>query len=134
MRDIREKILPSTVLASADHTTNDKNSTSVDMQGFNALAFFMEVGTITGTGSVTPKLQVSDNNSDWEDAPVADLISDLGDGVALAALESDTNVRFGYAGIRRYVRVATTVAGTISAQTFGIIAVRGEPNVTPTSF
>jgi hypothetical protein len=133
MRDIREQILPGTVLASADHTTNDKVSSSVDMQGFNAVAFFMEVGTITTTGSVKPKLEVSDNDSDWEDAPLTDLITDAGDGNPVPDLVTDTNVRFGYSGIRRYVRVATT-AVTTTAQTFGILAVQAEPATTPTVF
>lgn len=133
MRDIREQILPATVLASADHTTNDKETASVDMQGFNSLAFFMEVGTITTTGSVLPKLEVSDDDITFEDAPLADLISDAGDGVAVPALVTDVNVRFGYAGIRRYVRVATT-AVTTTAQTFGVLAIQGEPAITPTSF
>ena len=132
MRDLREQILPATVLASADHTTTNKVSASIDMQGFNAAAFFMEVGTITTTGSVLPKLQESVDDSVWTDVVLADLISDQGDGVALAALVTDTNVRFGYAGIQRYVRVATT-AVTTTAQTFGILAVQGEPATTPTS-
>jgi hypothetical protein len=133
MRDIREAILPATVLASADHTTTNQTSASVDMLGFNAVAFFMEVGTITTTGSVKPKLEVSDNDSDWDDAPLTDLISDAGDGNAVPDLVTDTNVRFGYAGISRYVRVATT-AVTTTAQTFGIVAVQAEPATTPTSF
>lgn len=133
MRDIREKILPATLLQSADHVAEDMESSSVDMQGFNACAFFMEVGTITTTGSVLPKIEVSDDDATFEDAPLTDLISDVGDGNALAALVTDTNVRFGYAGIRRYARVATT-ALTTTAQTFNVIAVQGEPSITPTTF
>jgi hypothetical protein len=133
MRDIREQILPGTVLASADHTTTNKVSTSVDMRGFNSVAFFMEVGTITTTGSVKPKLEVSDDNSNWADAPLTDLITDAGDGNPVPDLVTDTNVRFGYSGISRYVRAATT-AVTTTAQTFGILVVQGEPAQTPTSF
>lgn len=133
MRDIRESILVATLIVAADHVADSEVSASVDMQGFNACAFFMEVGTITTTGSVKPKLEVSDNDSDWEDAPLTDLISDAGDGNPVPDLVTDTNVRFGYSGIRRYVRVATT-AVTTTAQTFGVVAVQGEPATTPTSF
>jgi hypothetical protein len=133
MKDIREKILPKTLLVSADHTSNSRNSSSVDMRGFGAVAFFMEVGTITGNGSVTPKIQVSDDDTNWEDAPLADVVY-ASDETAIPKLATNVNVRFGYAGIRRYVRVATTVVATISASTYSILSVRGEPDMTPTTF
>lgn len=132
MRDIRQSILPATLLQSADHAGNGKTSDSIDMRGFNAVAFFMEVGTITGNGSVTPKIQVSDDNANWEDAPLVDIVTD--DEAAIPKLVTGENVRFGYAGIRRYVRVVTTVVATISASTYNVISVQGEPSTTPTDF
>ncbi len=133
MRDIRENILPATLLQSDDHVGAGQNSDSVDMQGFNACAFFMEVGTITGTGSVTPKLQESDDDSAWTDVPNRSLVADnYEDGIP--ALESGVNARFGYAGNKRYVRVVTTVEGTVTASTYNVLSVQGEPTRTPTEF
>jgi hypothetical protein len=136
MKDLREKILPQTLLQGINHEGTSKNSESVDLQGFGAVAFFMEVGTLTAEegGSITPKLQVSANNSDWTDVPAIDVVTEAGEEVAIPALITDTNVRFGYSGNGRYLRVATTVAGTVTGSFYNVIAVRGEPNVTPTAF
>lgn len=135
MKDLREKILPQTLLQGIDHEGTSENSESVDLQGFGAVAFFMEVGTLTADGgTITPKIQVSANNSDWTDAPAIDVVTEEGEEEAIPALVSDTNVRFGYSGNGRYLRVATTVAGTVTGSFYNVIAIRGEPNVTPTNF
>ena len=132
MRDIREKILPAIVLAGADHAGDDETGTAVDMQGFNSCAFFMEVGTITGTGAVTPVMEECDTvDGTYTTVGAEDIIAD---DRPLEALESGVNKRFGYAGIKRFVRPATVVTGTISAATYSIIAVQGDPSSTPTDY
>lgn len=43
------------------------NSSSVDMQGFNACQFAVLMGAITSGAVTSAKVQGSENNSDWSD-------------------------------------------------------------------
>ena len=124
MRDLKSNINAETVLASADHVAVAQTSTGLDLKGYNSVAFIIEVGTITG-GSVTPKLQESSDNSTWTDVDALEVVG------TLSALATNTNQKVSYNGIKRYVRVATTIVATVTAATYGVIGVRGNPAEAP---
>ena len=126
MRDLKNNITASTVLASADQAATEKDSTEVDLLGFDAVAFIVEVGTITGAGSVTPAIEESDvSGSGFTVAAAGDVV-----GVG-TLLVTDTNQKLSYVGIKRYVRLSTTVVATITAATYGVLAVSAKPHDAP---
>lgn len=133
MQDIREMITPAVEVASGDHTTSQTGA-GVDIQGYNALAFFVLVGVITGTGTIVPKIQHRDAGGAWADAGMADVVYSDDSLSALPALTSGENMRFGYCGIKQEVRVVFTVAGTITAGNYECLSVLGKPNRTPARF
>lgn len=132
MQDIREAISPATSLVKGAQTASD-DGTTVSLQGYNAVAWFIEVGTITD-GTHTPKIQESDDGSTWTDAPMSAVVYEDDTLSALPALESDTNMRVGYNGIKPYVRCSTVVAGATTGGVYGVTAVRGKPNRTPAAY
>lgn len=126
MRDLKNNIEAATVLASTDHTSTEKDSAEVDLLGFDAVAFTVEVGTITGAGSVTPAIEESDvSGSGFTLAAAGDVI-----GVG-TALVSDVNQKLSYVGSKRFVRLSTTVVATITASTYGVLSVVALPHDAP---
>lgn len=125
MRDLKSNIDAVTGLASADNTDTEVTGATVDLQGFDAVAFVVEVGTITGAGTVTPKLEESDDGSTWSDVASAEVVGEF------TALATDTNQKASYNGGKRYVRCSTVVAGVVSAATYGILNIKGCPTSAP---
>lgn len=78
---------------------------SVDTAGYDAATIYLLPGVITD-GTHTPKVQESTDNSTWTDVAATDLM-----GNALANLASNVNQKVGYVGIKRYLRIVTTVGG-----------------------
>jgi hypothetical protein len=106
-----------------DHTATI-NGLSIDLQGFQGSAVVFSVGTVTD-GVHTPKVEESDDNSNWNDVSSVDQEGTLSD------LVSGTNQRVGYKGAKRYLRAVLTVSGvTIGAQVAGIV-LRGMPHREP---
>lgn len=104
--------------------TATENGVGVDLQGFDAATVVIQVGTITD-GTHTLKIQESDDNSTFTDVDAADLIG------TLSNLASDTNQRIGYIGIKKYIRVVSTVAGTTSGGIYGALVIRGNARTYP---
>jgi hypothetical protein len=122
MRDLKSNINATTALVSADYAGSDQDSAEVDLQGYDSVAFILEVGTITATGTVTPALEHSDTSgSGFEAVPANEVVGELAD------LATDTNQKVSYNGIKRYVRLSTTETGTVTAATYGVLEVRGRP-------
>ncbi len=124
MRDISNELIVATVHASTDNAGADIDSSSADIRDANAVSFTFEIGTITGTGSVTPSLEESVDDSVWT---AVDILDQVGGSV----LVSDTVQSIGYNGNQAFVRATTTVAGTITASTYGIVAVVGHLSLSP---
>ena len=115
---VRESIRPAVHSASI-------NGESVDLRGFNSALVAITAGAVAGAGNVTPKLQDSDNGSDWADVTAANL-----QGEFPAALVADTAYKVGYLGSKRYVRaVGTLNSGTSVA--FAAVIVLGNANLKP---
>jgi len=114
MKDLKNQIDAVNSIDPDDHTATI-NGLSIDLQGFEGSAVVFSVGTVTD-GVHTPKVEQSDDNSNWNDVASVDQEGTLSD------LVSGTNQRVGYKGAKRYLRAVLTVSGaTIGAQVAGIV-------------
>ncbi len=123
MKDLKNHIDAVNSINPDDYTATI-NGLGIDLQGFEGSAVVFSVGTVTD-GTHTPKIEESDDNSNWMDVASIDqegLLSDLA---------SDTNQRVGYKGTKRYLRAVLTVSGaTIGAQAASLV-LRGIPHRAP---
>jgi len=115
--DVVQSIAPAAITAT-------KNGTGVDLSGYNGVMAVVHPGTRTD-GTHTPKLQESADNSTFTDVATADLVG------SFAAIASNVIQRVGYIGIKRYVRVVSTVSGTTTGAVYGAVIVRGAPIKAP---
>ncbi len=123
MKDLKNQIDAVNSIDPDDYTATI-NGLSIDLQGFEGSALVFSVGTVTD-GIHTPKVEESDDNSNWNDVALVDQEG------ALSDLASATNQRVGYKGAKRYLRAVLTVSGaTIGAQVAGIV-LRGMPHREP---
>ncbi|MBB2485411.1 hypothetical protein H5407_09245 [Mitsuaria sp. WAJ17] len=106
--DVVQSLAPAARNASA-------NGTGVDTVNYNGVMAVAECGALTD-GTHTPVLQESDDNSVFSPVAAGQLVG------AFAPLATNTVQRVGYAGTKRYLRLALTVAGaTTGAVTSGVI-------------
>lgn len=104
--------------------TTDTTTTGniIDMQGYQALTFIFQLGTLTD-GTYTPLIRHGDDSglSDVADVADAQLI-----GTELAAVLSVSNTlsKIGYVGYKRYVRSDIVSASTSSGAFIGAIAIQ----------
>lgn len=108
---------------STDTTTTGN---TVDLLGFKACTFYIQSGTLTD-GAYTTKLQESDDASAWADVAAANQMG----APTFAATDDDTVKRIGYAGKKRYCRLAIVSASTSSGGVFSAVAVKGAPEHMP---
>jgi len=99
-------------LAPAAARTASANGTSVDrmqgLQAYRSAMLVVQAGTVTD-GTHAFKVQVSDNNSDWSDAPAADL---QGSAISVTSANDEQSHSVGYNGPARYLRAVSTVSGS----------------------
>jgi hypothetical protein len=117
MRDLKSNIGFDISLASAARTAS-ANGNGSDLKGFEGVVAVILPGTITD-GTHTPKLQESDDNATFTDVAASDM---LGSFVNIA---SNTAQKVGYIGIKRYVRLVSTVAGATTGGVYTGIIVKG---------
>lgn len=125
MRDLEARIDVAVSLAPVGNRTASANGTGVDIQGYDGAEVVIVAGTITD-GTHTPKVQESDDNSTYTDVAAADLV-----GTALVAITASSVQRISYVGIKRYIRVATTVSGTTTGGMYVATVNRGYPSRGP---
>ncbi len=125
MRDLysniaaRSAIAPAVQSAAADGTT-------IDLKGFNRVAFVVNTGAIVSSGDFGVKLQESDaSGSGFTDVATTD--RDTNAPVTLAAAST---YKLGYRGVKRYVRLSLTKAGGTSIA-LGASAILGDPADAP---
>jgi len=123
--DEKTKILQKVALNIQAITTDTTTAgTEIDTQGFEALTFLFQAGTLTD-GTYTPLVQESDTSgSGYTNVVDADLI---GTEAAAALDTSNTASRIGYVGKKRYVKISLVSTSTSSGGTLGAIAVLGRP-------
>lgn len=117
--------------ATANGTSVDRklSGTAGSNEWFSSAMLLVHAGTITdGTHAIT--LEVSDNGTDWDDAPAADLQGSL---PTIASTDDDKVYEVGYTGNARYLRAVTTVSGTTSGGVYGATVLLGFPQVLPVS-
>lgn len=94
--------------ASADGTTVDR------MQGglhnYRSAMLVVHTGVITD-GTHAFKIQVSDDDSSWADAPAADV---QGSAISAGSTTDERIYTLGYNGPARYMRAVSTVTGSPS--------------------
>lgn len=123
MKDLKSKIDAVTSIAPAAITTTVTGA-GVNILGYESALVLITPGTITD-GTHTPKLQESDDDSTYTDVAAADLHG------AFAAISSDTPQKVGYKGIKRYLRVVSTVAGASTGGVYSAHIVRGNAHLQP---
>jgi hypothetical protein len=107
-------------------TSTDVTGVTIDVQGFNSVSFFVNIGanggTLNGTNRVDFKLQHGDN-SNLSDVTAVSNIGEAG-GYTVDSAGTFTTIdasgevsavyKVAYTGSKRYVRVVADVTGTIS--------------------
>ncbi len=120
----------------------DADGASVDMQGYNSVAFFALIGesgdTLSGSVYVELEVEESTDDSTFTDAPDADVRGSVTGtnvgtfGLIDAAAEDDAVYSCQYTGGKRYVRPVINVTGThTNGIPIGILAVRSKAQVLP---
>lgn len=128
LRDLKNNLSVATALAPKARTASE-NGGWIDLQGVKSAMFIFEAGAWTD-GTHTPNLQDADA-SDQSDS--ADVDASLVEGAFTAVASSgDANKaqRVGYKGVKRYVRVVVTCAGTTTGALSSAVAVT-EPLAKP---
>lgn len=116
MRDLVSNIGIVAAIAPAVLTATNTPA-GIDLLGFNSAALVIHTGAIAGSGNFTPKLQESDDNTNFTDVAAGDLI-----GTFPAALVAASAIKVGYKGTKRYIRpVLTLNSGTSIAASALII-------------
>ena len=111
MKDLKSKIDFDTSIAPAAITAT-ATGTGVDLLNYNSVVAVITPGTIAD-GTHTPKLMESDDDSTYTDVDTTDLHG------AFSAIASDAVQTVGYIGIKRYVRIVSTVAGATTGGVYG---------------
>ncbi len=123
MRDLHNnlKVLDNTCVTITDNTAQ---VCTADRKGFEAVEFFVNLGTIADADTtITLLVEDSDDNSTW--AAVSD---DFLLGVEAAGLQYDSDNlvgKIGYNGGKRYVRVTATPANNTGSLPIALLAVGG---------
>lgn len=123
-------------------TTADQDTTGVDLRGYGAVAFLVDVGnsgdTLSGSVKIELEIEESADNVTYTDAANADVLDSVtgtntGTFAVIDAPTEDSTVFVGqYVGTARYARVVINVTGTHTNGTpIGVIACRFRPQTAP---
>lgn len=125
MKDLHSNIaVVNAIVPGTYKTSTDPTSVTVDRAGYEAVVLVLATAAVTD--AQTLNVQHSDDGSTWADVAATDVNGDLSAFEAVAATEDSTTAKLGYIGGKRYVRVASTGAGSTGA-IYGVTAILGEP-------
>ncbi|KND29919.1 hypothetical protein [Streptomyces stelliscabiei] len=132
MKDAYSNLLVKTSLAPTAARTASANGTAVDRAEDSSMyqdcLIVIQAGVVTD-GTHTFEVQDSDDNSSW--AAVADTYLQ-GSEPAVTSSTDDTVYEIGYKGLKRYVRVITTVSGSpATGGLYAALVVLSNPRVAP---
>lgn len=127
MRDLKSNILAQPSLNPAAEIDATATGTGVDLRGYDSATALVHIGTVTGTW--TPSLEESDDDSTYSAVDAADLI---GEFEAVTTANDNAVQEVGYRGNARYIRVVLTETATGTAFVAGSI-VLGHPHQAPTA-
>ncbi len=130
MRDIQNNISLVQSIKPSSYTSS-QNGDAVDTRGFYAAAvlFYLWTGDFANADEVyTPKLQESDDGTNWNDVATAKL-----EGTFFPVNEqADEGMQsVGYKGAKRYLRAVVAVAGTSPSIIASATVILGEPHRAP---
>ncbi|MET9396287.1 hypothetical protein [Kitasatospora sp. NPDC002965] len=126
--DLVSHLDPAVSLAPAARTAS-ANGTGVDLANYDAAAVLINAGTWTD-GSHTFEIQESDASGSGYTA-VPDAYLSGAEPVVSSAPTASQIYKIGYLGIKRYLRIITTVTGTTTGAVYSATVVRGKPRVKP---
>ena len=130
-RDPYGSVLPKTSInpaVIAATTTGSSVDRAASAAMYQSAMVIVQTGTMTD-GTHTISVEESDDNSAWSTVATGDL-----QGTAPAIVSTDDNKMFtlGYQGIKRYLRVKTTVTGSpATGGAYGAIVLLSDPRVLP---
>ncbi|MDQ0417917.1 hypothetical protein J2Z48_002101 [Croceifilum oryzae] len=120
MHDVKSSIKLVEHIPAGSQSAGTVNGTTLDLQGFTNISFFISCGTVGANGTVQVKIQHSDNGSKWTDSRQID----TGDVVSLPQQSAVFSDRLHVVNpIHRYYRVVLTI-GT-AASIVGVMVVLG---------
>jgi len=128
-----------TVNAAAIGANATKTGLVVDRQGFSAVEFVVNYGSVTTTGTVVAvAILEGDVTGTMTSVADADLLgTEVLAGLAAATPRTagttkEVTKRVGYRGLKRYVSANTVSTGVTSVGVVAVTVVMGEPNLGPT--
>lgn len=127
MRDLHNNIKAESAFDTAAISSDTTTAGNViDMQGYGAVEFIIQSGTLTD-GTYTPLIQEGSaaNLSDASAVADADLLGTEA-AAALDANDDDTVTKIGYIGNKRYVRLSVVSASTTSGGTISAVAIKSK--------
>jgi len=99
---------------------------AIDRTGFESVSFLIQAGTVTA-GLMTPKIQHSDNGTDWTEVD-DEYLTKLESAVAIDT--TDQVEKIGYVGEKRYCRFDAVFTGTAD-MTISVQCLLGNSNYEP---
>ena len=124
--DLTHKILAAVGLA-ATTVNADAVGPAVDTTDFSSFAYVGTVANASVDADLAVSIEHSDDGAAWEAAPADDLHNET---VEFGNSAPDGAWQLGYRGVKRYVRLAVTVAA--GAADLSAVAVLGDPGLRPT--
>jgi hypothetical protein len=122
--DIKNHLDVATTIAPAAHTATATGS-AVDLANYDAAAVVLTVGAVANNA-----FSIEVQHSDQSGSGFTAVSDDDLDGTEPGTLTASTVTIIGYHGIKRYLRVVATDAGTGDA-VFGVTVIRGRGRVKP---
>lgn len=124
MRDIVHNIGVVQSIAPADIAAST-NGTSIDLLGFDSVAFIATTGVRTASGAFTFTLEESDDNSTFTAVDADDYQAPVSGNLA-----ANSTAKIGYRGFKRYVRPVLT-KGSGTSIFASVIAIKGHAHERP---
>lgn len=135
MRDSLNQTKVTAAFTYADRSATANGTNIIDMQGFDACTFVVQVAGVTTADSsnyFTLTIQAGDASDLSDGATVTAATGLLGSNIVIDATGDANKVGLmGYAGGKRYARLVATETGTAVAA-FSAVAVQQLPHVAPT--
>lgn len=135
MRDALNQIKATSAFNYASNTATANGTNIIDMQGFDACTFIIQLATVTtadASNFFTFTLQAGDAANLSDGATVTAATGLLGSNLVIndtTPLSNDIGM-MGYVGNKRYVRLVATETGTASAA-WSAVAVQTLPHIAP---
>lgn len=128
MQSIRETFDVVFCAAPAARTDGTVNSTGVDISNYADATVLVIAGARTD-GSHAINVQHSDNNTDWDNVPAAEM--DGTEPTIAASGDASKIYRIGYLGAKRYLRAQIVTTGSTTGAIVGTAILRSSPRKMP---